>query len=843
MTITKPTLSSQSSLTKENRLKLFEITLTLTVFIVLVLYAYSNLFLEPNLGFNINLNTGDVTSVDPSTGVDLQVNDVILSVNGVLIQKISHAVRDNPLVQTKEGDFLNLRVRRGEDEFDVQIKKPYHSEKRIIESLSGDWILSLPFFAAGLITMLFIRPRTKTRKLLILFFYFFAIWIGAGTISNTGYWYSSLTMRLFIWLSLPVSFQLHWNFPRPFNYQKKWINFLGYGVVAGIIICDFLGLLPPNSFFIGFLFTILSSFFMLIVKLIRFIDIRKLMQSLISAYILAIFPLVIMAVLSITGNVPASANMALLGLTAIPGFYFFTGYQIHLNRRIRNITLAMRFYVIGILVEFILFFIIPILPPNLIQPTVINFISFLIIIFIIVTGFGILLLIPALANDQTNLFPTETYTLRLSANRSAAFVNYLLFLAPISLLVLLGFSGADNQSFSKTLTFMLIVMVFVGISVLIYPKYRKFFDRMILGIKHPPEELIRNFIHRITTSLDIDTLAMLLTKEVLPSLLIRESALFYFEGRTVVNKLFAMGVSIEHQDLIDCLGDSVTIFNEDNQNKLQQAFPWLSLILPLQIETETLGIWMFGRKDPDEIYNQDLIKDLKALGNQTTLALLNIRQGALLQSLYKSNVDRQEDQKASVARDLHDVLLPSIGFLVELQSNNCDPFEFEVAVQRINNMVRGIMSGLRPSSLDMGLFIALEDLADEPEAQIGGKINIHTDLKTPTTPIYYDKGIELHLYRMVQQACRNALEHAQANAILIKGTLTENIVDLTIEDDGIGFPFDEMPDLGQLIINHHFGLANIVERAKIIHAEVNIDSNHNKGTKLHFYWPSQKNSE
>jgi signal transduction histidine kinase len=560
------------------------------------------------------------------------------------------------------------------------------------------------------------------------------------------------------------------------------------------------------------------------------------MRSLMTGYLLAILPLIFMVVLSLIGNSPAKANFSLLGLTALPGFYFFTAYQLHINRKIRNISLTMNFYSLGILVQFVLNFLILIIPPSLIPPNGINFISFLIINFIVVTGFGILLVIPALANDQTDLFLSETYTLRISANRSAAFINFILILAPVSLLFLLGFSGGDNQSFGNTLVYMTIVIVCVSISLIIYPKYSAFFNRVILGIRHPPEELIRNYAHRITTSLDISALAQLLTTEILPSLLIRESALFYFAGQSRVKKLFSTGVKLDDQKVIQALCMNLPSSIQNLKINDDDILPWAHFILPLQIESDVLGIWVFGRKDPDNIYDQELIKDLKSLGNQTTLALLNIRQASLLQALYESNIDRQEAQKAGIARDLHDVLLPSIGYLAELQSNNCDTLEFEEAVQRVNNMVREIMSGLRPSSLDMGLTIAIEELADEPEAQIGGKINIFAELNTPATPIYYDKLVELHLYRMVQQACRNALVHAHAGAVHIKGSLTEDTIDLVVEDDGIGLPFEGMPDLGLLIINRHFGLANIVERAKIIHADVQIESKPNKGARLHFRW-------
>jgi signal transduction histidine kinase len=809
---------------------------------MLSLTTYANFFLNPYLGFSINLNSGIISAVDPFLEEILQIDDTVIRVNGIPTEDINNSVLDNPFIQTKEGEFLTLSILRDGEEIEVILPKPPQSNRQLADMVFSDWILPIPFFSAGLITILFIRPRSKTRLLLILFFYSYAIWIGFGTISNTGYFHSPMLMRLFVWLSVPISLQLHWNFPKPFTPMKKWVNILGYGFFGVCVILEFINALPSNTYFTAFLFSIVSSIAILLIKFFKFKDIRKIMRSLLLAFFLALFPLLLMVVLSTLNIAPPKTNMALLGLTAIPGFYFFTAYQIHLNRKVRNINLAMRYYTFGICFEFLLNFMIFIIPPSEINPSLNNIIPFLMISFIMITGFGILLIMPALANDQVDLFNTESYTLRLSANRTAAFINFILFLVPIMLLTLLIFPIGVQQSLSNIIFYISFNTVFVGISILSYQSYKEWFERVVLGIKHPPEELIRNYARRITTSLDIHALAELLKVEVLPSLLIRESALFYFSGQSNIKNLFSTGVRLDEQSAIAFLGRSLCLPAETLQRNIHAEFPWVRFSLPLQIESDIFGVWLFGRKDPDDNYDQDLIKDLEVLGNQTTLALLNIRQGALLQALYQSNVDRQEAQKASVARDLHDVLLPSIGYLVELQSNNCDTLEFEDAVQRINDMVREIMSGLRPSSLDMGLNIALEELADEPEAQIGGRVKIHSDLTTPAEPIYYDKTLELHLYRMVQQACRNALEHAQASVIYIRGTLTDDQIDLSVEDDGVGFELDGLPDLGLLIINRHFGLANIVERAKIIHADVTIESKPNKGTRLNFYWPSRDNS-
>ncbi len=387
----------------------------------------------------------------------------------------------------------------------------------------------------------------------------------------------------------------------------------------------------------------------------------------------------------------------------------------------------------------------------------------------------------------------------------------------------------------------LINVVLISLSVLSYKPYRKLFDRIVLGIQQPPEELIRGYALSISTSLEKEALATLIKEEILPSLLIRESMLVYIEDSPQIKTLFSTGLAdLDIKQVEEIFKQSLPDIKENQiLESLQMNASWVRVTVPLKSKGKIIGVWCFGRKEPSEIYGPDLNKDLNSLANQTTLALLNIHQAELLHALYNANVIRQEEEKADLSRDLHDVLLPSINYLVDLQENACPPDEFEQAVQRINNMIRDLMSGLRPATLDLGLAIALEELADEPESQIGGVIEIQTQLTIPE-PVKYDKDAELHLYRMVQQASRNALEHAQAKKILIRGSLSPDAVDLHVEDDGIGFQIDGTPNLSNLIAKHHFGLTNIYERAKIINAEVAIDSQVNGGTRIHIFWSPER---
>jgi two-component system sensor histidine kinase DegS len=104
----------------------------------------------------------------------------------------------------------------------------------------------------------------------------------------------------------------------------------------------------------------------------------------------------------------------------------------------------------------------------------------------------------------------------------------------------------------------------------------------------------------------------------------------------------------------------------------------------------------------------------------------------------------------------------------------------------------------------------------------------------------YPEKIELHLFRIVQEACENVLRHAKAKNITISGHLLSQEIDLSLSDDGIGFDAGENLQLDALIINRHFGLAGMVERAAIIGADVRIESKQGKGTKIQITWENNR---
>ena len=102
------------------------------------------------------------------------------------------------------------------------------------------------------------------------------------------------------------------------------------------------------------------------------------------------------------------------------------------------------------------------------------------------------------------------------------------------------------------------------------------------------------------------------------------------------------------------------------------------------------------------------------------------------------------------------------------------------------------------------------------------------------------ESIENNIYRIVQEACENALKYARAKSITIAGELSTESIDIKVTDDGIGFNTEISLKLDDMLANKHFGLAGMHERADLIGAVIRIDSKPNLGTEIWVSWKLNK---
>jgi signal transduction histidine kinase len=139
---------------------------------------------------------------------------------------------------------------------------------------------------------------------------------------------------------------------------------------------------------------------------------------------------------------------------------------------------------------------------------------------------------------------------------------------------------------------------------------------------------------------------------------------------------------------------------------------------------------------------------------------------------------------------------------------------------------------LRPGVLEFGLGQALHELtADLSDIHPGLSIRVDLPHETPR----YPTNIESNAYRIIQQLIDNAIQHARTSNIVVSGDATRAGFSIVVSDDGIGFDYSKL-DLSTLLINKHYGLVGILERASLINAALDFHSQSGKGTRAVLTW-------
>ncbi len=386
----------------------------------------------------------------------------------------------------------------------------------------------------------------------------------------------------------------------------------------------------------------------------------------------------------------------------------------------------------------------------------------------------------------------------------------------------------------------ILAVIVALVSLWLFPRFQSFIERRFLNIPLPPTHLIDRYAARITTSLDRDSLVRLLQGEILASLLVRESALFHLGTDGSTDLIYAAGIPEDclpaREALVALQAEAGKLRDQTEPFNKPLPCPWARLVLPLQLGGDPIGLWLFGRRDPDDYYAAAEIAILETLANQTAVALQNIFQKERLRSLFQANIDRHEAERARLARYLHDDVLNELvvlGMQVD-ELETMDPYD--ATYQKLASRIRRIIHGLRPAMLSYGLGAGIQELADDLIERVGDSPQIQLTL--PPSDVRYPPRVEEHLFRITQQACENALQHAEADFLRIEGRLEPDGVTLSVVDDGSGFTAGDKLNMNQLLADHHYGIAGMIERAALIGAQVRVDSAPGHGTRVDIAWES-----
>src|SRR5690349_23973029 len=195
----------------------------------------------------------------------------------------------------------------------------------------------------------------------------------------------------------------------------------------------------------------------------------------------------------------------------------------------------------------------------------------------------------------------------------------------------------------------------------------------------------------------------------------------------------------------------------------------------------------------------------------------------------------QEEERARVARDLHDEVNQSLtGLLLRLEAaREAAPPELEgeiaetkaLANQAMNELL-SLARQLRPTALDdLGLAAAIGGQVE----QLGrGEIDSRLEADGDFSDLGDDQ--QLVVYRVAQEALNNAARHSDASRVEVRLRRAEDGgVALEVADDGRGFAFDEQ--------QRGLGIGGMRERALLVGGELTIESGPGSGTTVRLAVP------
>ncbi len=206
------------------------------------------------------------------------------------------------------------------------------------------------------------------------------------------------------------------------------------------------------------------------------------------------------------------------------------------------------------------------------------------------------------------------------------------------------------------------------------------------------------------------------------------------------------------------------------------------------------------------------------------------------EELVKTQQEIQEETLKHIGRELHD----NIGQMLvmsTMQMNVAVKIVNEEAKTKVTNAAETLKSTLDEvralsKSLNSDVIFNLGfDATVKNEIQRLNKTGlIQSSLTITGEKVNFEnKKDELIIFRMLQEFSSNTLKYAEAENLKVALNYREDQLEITAEDDGIGFDI--------ISAEKGSGLINMEKRAELINAKFKLESQPEKGTILNLVYP------
>ncbi|GHC57985.1 sensor histidine kinase [Ulvibacter litoralis] len=203
----------------------------------------------------------------------------------------------------------------------------------------------------------------------------------------------------------------------------------------------------------------------------------------------------------------------------------------------------------------------------------------------------------------------------------------------------------------------------------------------------------------------------------------------------------------------------------------------------------------------------------------------------------KSKLEIQEQTFKNIAWELHDnvgQLLSVVNIQLNMLSHTVPP-SFHPQIDETKDVVKDAVHEIRTLSKILNNDVILKNgilTSIELELERFNKLSfLEAKLKVEGTPVAFKNTNEIILFRILQESFSNIIKHAKAKKLFVLLSYKENLLEIEVKDDGVGFDTS--------LITDSSGMETMKSRAELLHLDFSINSTIGKGTTIFLKYPYQ----
>src|SRR6266480_421537 len=196
-------------------------------------------------------------------------------------------------------------------------------------------------------------------------------------------------------------------------------------------------------------------------------------------------------------------------------------------------------------------------------------------------------------------------------------------------------------------------------------------------------------------------------------------------------------------------------------------------------------------------------------------------------------IEAHEQERTRIGRDLHDDVVQRLALLaIELEGVQHDSApelsrridDLRKQAMQITNDVQLLSHELHSSKLEyLGIVGAIKSFCKE----YGERQELEIDFKSHDLPAALPTDLSLSLFRVLQEALRNATKHSMVKNFEVRLWGSSDEIHLTVKDSGAGF------DREAAMKSTGLGLTSMQERLRLVGGALSIESQPRRGTTIY----------